>query len=139
MNETVLQTETRVATEEDKFFLKLVREEFVASLGRIEDTAKYLISAIGAVAGLVLAGWQVKLAVKQDLEGTSLLTYPFLFWGLSAFFAILVFFPLPYQHAEQSPQAIRRSFESARRVKWALLLLAVLTFAAGLFLAAKQF
>ncbi|MGH7490973.1 MAG: hypothetical protein ACREOO_01120 [bacterium] len=138
MNEPVLEVESRVAREEELFYLKLAREEFAASLGRIEDTARYLIGAIGAVAGLVLAGWQVKLAVKPELAG-SLLTQPFLLWGASAFFAILVFFPLPYRHTQRSAQAIRRKFEIARRVKWTLLLLAALAFGTGLLLAANQF
>ncbi|MDZ7268770.1 MAG: hypothetical protein ONB48_13615 [candidate division KSB1 bacterium] len=131
---------SRRATDDDLFYLDLAREEFAASLGRIEETAKYLIGAIGAVAGLVLAGMQVKLAVSQGqaAPGTPL-TWPFVLWGVSALFAIFVFFPLPYRHYSASPQSIRQKFIKARKVKWSLLLVSTLTFAAGLLVAAWQF
>jgi len=136
MNEAETVLESRRANEEELFYLKLAREEFAASLGRIEETAKYLIGAVGAVAGLVLAALQIKLAVKPDLPSDSL-AVPFSLWGLSAFCAMLVCFPLPYRHYQNAPAAIRRAFERARKVKWTLLLVAVLAFAAGLFLAAQ--
>lgn len=136
MNEAETVLPSRAATDDDLFYLKLAREEFAASLGRLEETAKYLVGAVGAVAGLVLAGLQIKVAVKPDLQGSSF-TLPFLLWGLSALCAMLVFFPLPYRHYQNSPTAIRRAFERARKVKWALLLVAVLAFAAGLYLAAS--
>jgi hypothetical protein len=138
MNEAETVLESRRANEEELFYLKLAREEFAASLGRIEETAKYLIGAVGAVAGLVLAGLQVKLAVNPQLAGNPL-TWPFVLWGISALLAILVFFPLPYRHGRNAPQAIRRSFEKARWVKWSLLLLAVLAFGAGIMMMALQF
>jgi hypothetical protein len=86
----------------------------------------------------VLAGLQVKLAVNPQLAGNPL-TWPFVLWGISALLAILVFFPLPYRHGRNAPQAIRRSFEKARWVKWSLLLLAVLAFGAGIMMMALQF
>lgn len=132
--ETVLPS--RALTDEDSFYLKLARDEFAASLGRLEETAKYLVGAIGAVAGLVLAGIQIKIAVKPDLPASSF-AVPFLLWGFSALCAILVFFPLPYRHYQDAPAAIRRAFERARKVKWALLLISVLAFAAGLYFAAS--
>ncbi|MDZ7361406.1 MAG: hypothetical protein ONB46_11885 [candidate division KSB1 bacterium] len=140
MNEAETVLESRRATEEELFYLKLAREEFAAGLGRIEETAKYLIGAVGAVAGLVLAGLQVKLAVSQGqaAPGTPL-SWPFVLWGVSALFAIFVFFPLPYRHYSASPQSIRQKFVKARKVKWSLLLVATLTFAAGLLVAAWQF
>ncbi|MGH7453808.1 MAG: hypothetical protein ACRENG_20830, partial [bacterium] len=77
MNEAETVLESRRASEEELFYLKLARDEFAASLGRIEETAKYLIGAVGAVAGLVLAGLQVKLAVNSGAQVTAL-TWPFL-------------------------------------------------------------
>lgn len=136
MNESETVLQSRTATDDDLFYLRLARDEFAASLGRLEETAKFLFGAIGAVAGLVLAGMQVKLAVKPELPGDSV-TAPFVLWGLSALCAMLVFLPLPYRHYQNSPTAIRRAFERARKVKWALLLVAVLAFAAGLYLAAS--
>lgn len=138
MNETETVLESRRANEEELFYLKLARDEFAASLGRIEETAKYLVGAIGAVAGLVLAGLQVKLAVNSSAPVTAL-TWPFLLWGLSGLFAILVFFPLPYRPYRNAPQDIRSSFAKARWVKWSLLLLSVLAFGAGIIVAAMQF
>lgn len=135
MNNPIPEVQGRPATEDDLFYLKLARDEFAASLGRLEETAKYLVGAIGAVAGLVLAGMQVKVAVKPDLPSSSF-AVPFLLWGFSALCAILVFFPMPYQHYQNSPTAIRRAFERARLAKWGLLLVAVLTFAMGLYFAA---
>ncbi len=138
MNEAETVLESRRANEEELFYLKLARDEFAASLGRIEETAKYLIGAIGAVAGLVLAGLQVKLAMNPQLPANPL-TWPFVLWGSSGLFAILVFFPLPYRPYRNAPQEIRRSFAKARWVKWSLLLLSVLTFGAGIIVAALQF
>ncbi|MDZ7292929.1 MAG: hypothetical protein ONB44_24245 [candidate division KSB1 bacterium] len=140
MNETETMLESRPATDDELFYLKLARDEFAASFSRIEETAKYLIGAIGAVAGLVLAGMQVKLAVSQGqgAPGTAL-TWPFVLWGVSALCAIFVFFPLPYRHYSGSPQSIRQKFVKARKVKWSLLLISTLTFAAGLLVAAWQF
>ncbi|RIK52468.1 hypothetical protein DCC62_32930 [candidate division KSB1 bacterium] len=136
MNNPILEVQGRPANEDDLFYLKLARDEFAASLGRLEETAKYLVGAVGAVAGLVLAGLQIKIAVKPDLPSSSF-AVPFLLWGFSALCAILVFFPLPYRHYQNSPAAIRRAFERARKVKWALLLVSVLAFAAGLYFAAS--
>lgn len=130
--------ESRKSSEEELFYLKLARDEFAASLGRIEETAKYLIGAVGAVAGLLFAGLQVKLAVNPQLPQAPLL-WPILFWGVSVFCAILVFFPLPYRHYRNAPNAIRRSFEKARWVKWSLMLASALSFAGGLVVAALQF
>jgi hypothetical protein len=138
MNEAETVLESRRANEEELFYLKLARDEFAASLGRIEETAKYLVGAIGAVAGLVLAGLQVKLAVNTGANVTAL-TWPFLLWGLSGLFAILVFFPLPYRPYRNAPQDIRSIFVKARSVKWSLLLLSVVAFGAGLIVAALQF
>lgn len=137
MNNPIPELQGRPASEDDLFYLKLARDEFAASLGRIEETAKYLVGAVGAVAGLVLAGLQIKVAVKPELPFSSF-TLPFMLWGLSALCAILVFFPLPYRHYQNSPAAIRRAFERARKVKWVLLLIAVLAFAAGLYFAASM-
>lgn len=54
MNQSVETIESRKATEEELFYLKLARDEFGASIGRIEETAKFLIGAVGA--GLCLFG-----------------------------------------------------------------------------------
>jgi len=140
MNEAETILESRPASDDELFYLKLARDEFAASLGRLEETAKYLVGAIGAVAGLVLAGLQVKLAVSQGQAAPATpLTWPFVLWGVSAVFAIFVFFPLPYRHYSGSPQSIRQKFVKARKVKWSLLLISTLAFAAGLLLAAWQF
>jgi hypothetical protein len=138
MNEAETVLESRRPSEEELFYLKLARDEFAASLGRIEETAKYLVGAIGAVAGLVLSALQIKIAVNPNLPASPL-TWPFLLWGLSGLFAILVFFPLPYRPYRNAPQDIRSSFAKARWVKWSLLLLSVLAFGAGLIVAALQF
>jgi hypothetical protein len=135
MNEIEPVLESRRASEDELFYLKLARDEFAASLGRIEESAKYLIGAVGAVAGLLLAGLQIKIAVNPQLAQNPL-TIPFLLWGGSALCAILVFFPLPYRHHHQAPYDIRRSFQRARWVKWSLLLVSALAFAAGLMVAA---
>jgi hypothetical protein len=138
MKENPPLLESRKSSEEELFYLKLARDEFAASMGRIEETAKYLIGAVGAVAGLLFAGLQVKAAVNPQLQQTSL-AWPMILWGVSVFCAILVFFPLPYRHYRNAPDAIRRSFEKARWVKWSLLLASALSFAAGLLAAAFQF
>lgn len=138
MNEAETVLESRRAAEEESFYLELAREEFAASISRIEETAKYLIGAVGAVAGLLLAGMQLKIAVNPNLP-QSILTPPFILWGASALFAIFTFFPLPYSHYRHEPNAIRRSFDRARWIKWSLLLASALSFAAGVFVAAFRF
>lgn len=138
MNETPTVLPSRQATEEEQFYLKLAREEFAASLSRIEETAKYLIGAVGAVAGLLLSALQIKIAVNANALQTRL-TWAFLLWGASALLAILVIMPLPYHHFHNSPPAIRASFKKARWLKWSLLLLSTLAFGAGLLLAVVQF
>jgi hypothetical protein len=125
------EVSSRPADEDEKYFLKLAREEFGASLGRIEEAAKYVVAAIGAVAGLVLAGLQVKVAINPKLNAAAF-TWPVLLWGVSGVLAILVFFPLPYRHFLKAPSEIRRVFETARWQKWGLLLASVSCFAAGL-------
>lgn len=138
MKEKPAPLESRKSSDEELFYLTLAREEFAASMSRIEDTAKYLIGAVGAVAGLLFAGLQVKAAVNPQLPQASLL-WPILLWGVSVFAAILVFFPLPYRHYRNAPNAIRLSFEKARWMKWSLLLASALSFAGGLLVAAFQF
>jgi hypothetical protein len=138
MNKTESTLASRPANEEELFYLKLARDEFAASLGRSEEVAKYLIAAVGATVGFVFAGAQIKQAIRQALAGSQL-TVPFLLWSVSLLFAILVFFPLPYRHYQNSPQSIRGSLNRARWVKWIFLLLAALSFAAGMIIAAVQF
>jgi len=138
MHETPIVLPSRAATEEEQFYLKLAREEFSASLSRLEETAKYLIGAVGAVAGLLLSALQLKIAVSPNALQTPL-TGAFSLWGASALLAILVVMPLPYRHFHNSPAAIRASFSRARWWKWILLLLSTLAFGAGLFIAARQF
>ena len=135
MNKPIRKLESRPATEEDLFYLKMARDEFTASLSRIEETAKYLIGAVGAVAGLFLAGLQVKIAVKPELK-ESIVTMPFWLWGVGLLCAIFVILPLPYRHDENAPQSIRRSFARARWVKWSLLLVSAIALTAGLIVAA---
>ncbi|RMI12602.1 MAG: hypothetical protein D6681_06530 [Calditrichaeota bacterium] len=135
MSEPITEIQGRKPTEEERFYLNLAREEFAASLIRIEETAKYLIGAVGAVAGLVLAGMQVKIAVRPGPLETAFTT-AFILWGISVLCAVLVFFPLPYRHIKDSPASIRRAFQRSRWVKWSLLLISALTFAAGLLIAA---
>lgn len=138
MNKSPTLLQGRQATEEEQFYLKLAREEFAASLNRIEETAKYLIGAVGAVAGLLLSALQIKTAVNANALQTPL-TSAFFLWGASALLAILVIMPLPYRHFHNAPAAIRASISRARWLKWSLLLLSTLFFGVGLFLAARQF
>lgn len=120
MDAEIEELPARRASDEEVFYLQKAREEFFRSLERIEETAKYVIGAVGAVAGLFLAGMQVKLAVNPKLPQASL-KLPFLLWGISLILAVLVFFPFPYRSVYRSPQQIRRAFSRARRVKWGLL------------------
>jgi hypothetical protein len=135
-NKPIRKLESRPATDEELFYLKIARDEFTASLSRIEETAKYIIGAVGAVAGLFLAGLQVKIAIKPDLKG-DVTAIPFWLWGVSLLCAIFVILPLPYRHAENAPLEIRRSIEKSRWVKWILLLISAIAFASGLLVAAN--
>lgn len=138
MDKQIQTLESRPASEEELFYLRLAREEFGASLRRTEEVSKYLIGAVGAVVGLLFAGLQIKIAINPKLAITTPII-PLLLWGISLLFSVLVFFPLPYLHYQKAPYSIRKSFEKARIVKWILLLISTLSFAAGLILMAFQF
>ncbi len=138
MNENIPKLSSRRSTEEEVFLLQKAREEFFRNLERIEEAAKYVIGAVGAVAGLFLAGLQVKLAVNPKLTQTPL-EVPFLLWGISLILAILVFLPFPYRSVHRSPKHIHRVFSRARWIKWSLLLLSVLLLAGGIFCVAWYF
>ena len=139
MNEPVQQLKARPVNEEDAHFLRLAREELPESLKRIEETARYIIGAVGAVAGLFLAGMQVKIAVIPKGGPPGLSTAPLWLWGVSMLLAVLTIFPFPYVYYKGSPESFRRYLKTARWVKWFLLLFSALTFGAGLILAARQF
>lgn len=138
MEQPIPELTSRRASEEEQYFLRLAREDQVAAIGRIEETAKFIMSVVGSVAGLVLAALQVKIAVAPQAQLPALL-WPFLLWGISLLCAVFVILPLPYKHIEKSPDSIQRYLKKARWVKWSLLLLTIVLFVAGLLVLAWQF
>jgi len=137
MNQSITVLESRPATEEELYYLKLAREEFGASLVRIEEAAKFLIGAAGTVAGLFITGQQIRTAIQPQPMAAS--TAPFVFLSISLLAAIFVLLPMPYRHYRNAPAAIQRAFSKARWLKWGLLLFSALAFIAGLISAVLQF
>ena len=133
--EVVATSSSRPVDEESDYFLKAARAEFLRSISRLEDTARYLLTAETAAGGLLLA--VLKLGVgKIPQKLPALLPVVFALWALSMVAAILVTVPMKYEHYQNSPGSIREAFGRARTQKWWALLAAVLLFAVGLFLGA---
>lgn len=123
---------SRKLTEEDRYYLEQAYKEPVEAIGRIEDTAKFLIGATATTSGLFLAA--VKLALGKDVAVTHIQWFlPFLLWGASITALMLVLLPQEYKTRERDPLSWKQAFSETRRRKLRRLALGAALFILGIF------
>lgn len=122
----------RGATEEDLFYITLVREEQAKGAGRLEEMSRWLVSIIAVLTGLFGAGKSLLgLTPSEGMKGLSLV--PFAFFSLGIVAAILVNFPFRYTVVRNVPESIKQVFLRITRVKWWFLFSACVAFCLGVF------
>mgnify|MGYP005725483949 FL=1 len=137
MSDEIINLESRKPNDEDKFWVDFAREDFKDSFARLEEAAKFLITAVGVFAGLFTAALKVQTALKTPTP-QELASWPFWLWAISAIFAVLVLMPLPYKHTRNAAEEIQRVYSLARWLKWGFLLISAVLFAAGVLVVAEN-
>ena len=121
---------SRPMTDEEKYYEEMAFKDPAESMGRIEDTAKFLTGIASATSGLYLAA--CKLALGRDTVSDMVWFAPFLFWALSIIFLILVIFPRQYPTFEKEPASFKRAILKAQKVKYTCLSVGTFFFICGI-------
>ena len=117
-------------TEEELFYVTLMRDEQAKSPGRLEEVSRWLVGIISVLTGLFGAGKSLLgLTPSQGMKGLSVV--PFVFFSLGIIAAILVNFPFRYKVARNVPESIKQGFLRITRVKWWFLFGACAAFCLG--------
>ena len=124
----------RPPTAEEQFYLEAAYKDPVESIGRIEDTAKFLVGAVSATSGIFAAALKITAAAPADAKPLWFLQ--FLLWAASVMLLLLVLFPRSYATAQNEPAAWKNAFLRARTVKYRWLVAGASCFVLGLVLAA---
>ncbi len=103
----------RVPTAEELYWLEREYKNPVESIGRIEETAKFLVTVVTGVSGLFAAAW--KLAEGEKAQGEGLWWLPFVLWVFSMISLVIVFFPGFYSVKKQVPESVKAAY---RAVLW---------------------
>ena len=121
-------------TDEEAFYLKTAYEEPVKSLGRLEETARFLMTVAASTSGLFLAAFKLSLGSKT-VSGPAWFL-PFICWAIGILLLILVLFPQKYKTGRNEPASWKEAFLRARKQKFRFLLAGTLFFIAGIVSAA---
>ncbi len=113
----------RKPTKEDAYYLQLAYQEPVASIARLEETGKFLLTTATATAGLFVAVFTLYLGEGNAAAAGWRWQVPFALWGLSMLCYLLVLLPYPYRAGRNEPAAWKKVFERARLHKYLFLVL----------------
>lgn len=117
-------------TEDDLYYLNIIKKEQEKSIERIEDVSKWLIGIITSITGLFGAGKSLLNITPSELVG-KLGIIPFILWTLSIIGAVLVNFPFRYRYKKNVPESIKRCIHTIAMTKWWFLLGSALLFCLG--------
>ncbi len=134
---TIEKLESRPLNDEDCYFLEQAYKSVVEGIGRIEETAKFLVGGTVTASGLYVAAFKLYLADSTVSEPLWFL--PFLLWGASIIAQILVLYPMRYRTVENAPASWKRAFLKCRGRKYFFLTLGAALFVAGLLAGAFPF
>ncbi len=117
-------------TDEQRYFYELSYKEPADSIGRIEEMAKFLVGAVSATSGLVLAA--LGLALGDTRAGGGWFYAPVLLWSASVLLLVLVLLPRRYTAGQREPEAWKQALLSSRAYKYKCLLAGAALFVLGL-------
>lgn len=120
----------RPLTDEQRYYHELSYKEPADSIGRIEEMAKFLVGAVSATSGLVLAA--LGLALGDARAGGGWFYAPVLLWSASVLLLVLVLLPRRYAAGQREPEAWKQALLSARAYKYSCLLTGAALFVLGL-------
>ncbi|MAG93531.1 MAG: hypothetical protein CMJ48_07260 [Planctomycetaceae bacterium] len=121
-------------TPEETFYLKTSYEEPVASLARLEQTARFLITVATSTSGVFVAALKLSLGKDETLAATWF--GPFGLWAISVACLLVVLVPRHYSHGRNEPADIKRMVLEVQRFKYRWLVGGAAAFLAGILLAA---
>lgn len=101
----------REPTAEEAFLLEQAYKNPVDSIERIEETAKFMVTVVTAISGLLAAAY--KMAEGEKAAGQKLWWLPFLFWMGAIVCWVVVLFPTTYGIGKQDPVSIKAALRKA--------------------------
>ena len=102
-------------TDEQRYYYELSYKEPADSIGRIEEMAKFLVGAVSATSGLVLAA--LGLALGDTRAGGGWFYAPVLLWSASVLLLVLVLLPRRYTAGQREPEAWKQTLLSSRALQ----------------------
>lgn len=121
-------------TDEEAFYLKMAYEEPVESLGRLEETARFLMTVAASTSGLFVAA--LKLSLQQGERLDPWWFAPFALWAAAVACLVVVLVPRTYTHGRNEPADIRSTIVRIRQFKYRWLVAGAAAFVAGVIAAA---
>ncbi|MEM1328431.1 MAG: hypothetical protein AAGI23_20925 [Bacteroidota bacterium] len=115
-----------------KALLERLEAEQARTPERVEEAAKYL-GAVVSIALTILVGKDLAEWTTETFRAAAVL------WLFSAVLSFLVVMPFPYRYGAGSAASIERTFSRVAKVKYGLLVAAVILFLFGLGLAVAGF
>ena len=115
---------------EQQYYYEMSYKEPADSIGRIEEMAKFLVGAVSATSGLVLAA--LGLALGDTRAGGGWFYAPVLLWSGSVLLLVLVLLPRRYVAGQREPEAWKQALLRARAYKYACLVAGAALFVLGL-------
>lgn len=131
--ETAKEAPSRKPTPEEAFFLEQAYKNPVDSIERIEETAKFMVTVLVAVSGLLAAA--CKMAEGENAASQRLWWLPFVIWVAACFCWVIVLFPTAYGIGKQDPASIKAAYRKMLGWKYAWLAAGLVLFGLGLFCA----
>ena len=121
------------ASDEDLFWIQLLRTSINDQRKEIEDTAKQVIAIAGILAGLYINGLSLTELANQQL-GAKMIVYllPLLALAVSLLLAVFVLARKPRRVASDTPPAIKAWYTTLVAAKYRYLQASLLCLALGL-------
>ncbi len=135
-NNDIEEIVARPMTDEQRYYVEQFYKEPVESLGRIEETAKFLIGTSSATSGLYLAAFKMAFGEAKDhIVGL----IPFICWSLAIILLILTLLPRKYETGKNEPASYKKAFQDAHHYKFQRLMFGAVCFILGIITAAMRF
>ena len=121
-------------THEESLYLKTAYEQPVESLGRLEDTARFLVTVATSASAVFLAALKLSSGDGEILDAWWFV--PFALWAASVACLVIVLVPRNYAHGQNEPHDIRKTVLRIQRFKYRWLVVGAASFVAGIIVAA---
>jgi hypothetical protein len=135
-NNDIEEIVSRPMTDEERYYVEQFYKEPVESLGRIEETAKYLIGTSSATSGLYLAAFKIAFG---EVKVHVVWLIPFVCWSLAIILLILTLIPRKHETRKNEPASYKKAFQDAHHYKFQRLMFGAGCFILGIITSAMLF